>query len=237
MISAFMFTACQEKDIIPSGKKSEVTHPILFKYYQIRVADGIEYDLSNKGKEEVVIEADDNIQDYISVSQMGEVLYINKKKNSGVIWDSTVVKAHISTGYDLSLIDGVGKSIGTSNITLGGNTTFKIQLSGGSKFNAPINIPGYEAQAELADGSELTLRGTIKSLRLSSEGGSILNAYNLTATHLIAQIFSGGSKAYATVTGSLLMVDGKEGSKFYYKGNATPQILSLKDSSEVIHVE
>lgn len=221
-VLVLVFTACQQEEITPSGNINQKEYVFYQDYFQVNVSDGIQYTITPSDSDKVVIEADDNVQSEISVKQIGSIIYIKKLEDSKVKWDQTLVKAEIQTAQTLSAIQGETGSIGSCDFTLwglGGN--MKILLSGKSSFQSNVSIPSGNLWVELSDSSVAILNGTAKETRLLSESGSTLNAYGLTSTNLILQIFSGGSKAYTTVTDKIFAVDAKGGSTLYYKGLAT----------------
>jgi hypothetical protein len=230
-----VFTSCTEDEITPSGNVTNQTHLVYDDYIQLEVGSGIQYDITLGETEAVVIETDDNVQECISVKQTGSILSIKANGHFG----ATTVKAHIQTRQELYTIKGEGGSVGSCDYYLYGiDNELKIILSGGSTFTGMLYMPEGNAWLEMEDGSTLNLSGSLKEMRLLSEDGSKLDAYNLITYNLIAQIFDGGSSAYLTVSNKINVVAANGGSTLYYKGDAT--ILSsstFNDGSQAIHVE
>lgn len=235
---ALFFTACQQEEIIPSGNINQKTHLIYTDYFQINVSDGIEYTITPSDSDKVVIETDDNVQAEVSVKQVGNIIYISRNPDSNVKWNSTTVKANIQTDQTIYAIQGENGSKGNCDFSpCGTGSLFKVVLTGGSTFNSPISMAGGSVWVELSDGSEATLSGIANEMRLLLESGSKLNAYDLTATNLILQIFSGGSTAYATVTEKIFAVDAKGGSTLYYKGTGIVNpSSSFSEGASAVHV-
>lgn len=221
-VLALVLSACQQEEIKPSGNINQKEYAFNQDYFQINVSDGIHYTITPSDSDKVVIETDDNVQSQISVKQIGSIIYIKRMDDSNVKWDQTIVKANIQTAQTLSTIQGETGSTGSCNFTLWGQGGYmKIMLSGKSVFVSNLSMPSGHLWVELSDSSEALLSGAVKETRLLSESGSTLNAYGLTSANLILQIFSGGSKAYTTVTDQIFAVDAKGGSTLYYKGLAT----------------
>lgn len=237
-VLALLFTACQQEEIIPSGKITQVTHTFYTDYFQINVSDGIHYTITPSDSDKVVIETDDNVQAEVSVKQVGNIIYICRNADSNVKWNLSTVRANIQTAQTIYAIQGENGSKGSCDFSLwglGGN--LKIMLSGGSTFNSPISMTGGSVWVELSDGSEANLSGSANEMRLLLESGSKLNAYDLTTTNLILQIFSGGSSAYTTVTEKIFAVDAKGGSTLYYKGaGIVNPSSSFSEGASAVHV-
>lgn len=233
-----LFGACQQEEVIPSGNITQVTHTIYTDYFQINVSDGIQYTITPSDSDNVVIETDDNVQAAVSVKQVGNIIYICRNADSNAKWNLTTVKAIIQTAQTIYAIQGENGSKGSCDFSLwgvGGN--LKIMLSGGSTFHSPISMPGGSVWVELSDGSEATLSGIANEMRLLLESGSKLNAYDLTTTNLILQIFLGGSIAYTTVAEKIFAVDAKEGSTLYYKGTGIVNPLSsFSEGASAVYV-
>lgn len=237
-VLVLLFTACQEQEIIPSGNINHKTHVIYNDYFQINVTDGIQYTITPSDSDKVVIEADDNVQAEVLVKQVGNIIFISRKPDSNVKWNSTTVKANIQTAQTIYTIQGEKESKGSCDLSLRGvGGLLKIVLTGGSTFNSPISMAGGSVWVELSDGSEATLSGIANDMRLLLESGSKLNAYDLTAANLILQIFTGGSTAYATVTEKIFAVDAKGGSTLYYKGaGIVNPSSSFSEGASAVHV-
>jgi len=237
-VLAFLFTACQQEEITPSGNINRKEYAFYQDYFQVNVSDGIQYTITPSDSDKVVIETDDNVQAEISVKQIGNIIYIKRMDDSNVKWDKTTVKANIQTAQTLYAIQGEKGSTGSCDFSLwgvGGN--LKIMLSGKSSFQSGISMAGGNLWVELSDSSEAILNGTVKETRLLSESGSKLNAYDLTSANLVLQIFTGGSTAYTTVTDKIFAVDAKGGSTLYYKGiGIVNPNSSFSEGASAVHV-
>lgn len=239
-VFALLLTACEKETVTPSGNITQVTHPFYFDYYQVQVSDGIQYTITPSDSDKVVIETDDNIQSEIQAKQIGNIIYLSKKKGNNVDWNRTTVKAHLFTTQTLTSIQGESGSAGSCDMSLYGlGGLMKIVLSGGSTFTSAVNVAAAGSLwLELSDGSTANLSGSANEVRLLSESGSTLNAYDMSTNNLILQIFSGGSKAYMTVNEKIFAVDAKGGSMLYYKGAGVLNPgSSFSEGSAAVHVD
>jgi hypothetical protein len=218
LFSVLCMTSCQE--IIPSGNITEVRHEINADFIQISVAAGITFDISAGASDVISVETDDNMQEFISVSNQQDVLNIGVKEGNTNL-SFTSITVHIQTKQELYALVLQEGSHGTVNVPLTGiGGQLKLNTDEGSSLEADINAPNGEAWLELGGGSSMNLTGTVKDVKLLMDGGGTLEAYDLTMKNLIAQVFEGSSHANVTVTDNIYVPSADGGSTLYYKGTA-----------------
>ena len=178
-------------------------------------------------KESVVIEANDNLHQYIEVIKEENSLSIGLKNNVLVKGNATL-KAYITTKA-LHSFSGSGAShINVADIIK--ETDININLSGASYFTAEVHTKNITT--DLSGASEINLSGIAKDCSISASGASKFKDYALTTDYLYADL-SGASKIYITIIKEI-SVEASGASMLYYKGQAFSISQDLSGGSKLI---
>jgi hypothetical protein len=159
----------------------------------VDVNSGFRVHITQSSTYNVTITADDNLFNYIEVTQSGDTLIIGTKNV-----------------YNLQ---------GTLRADIFMPDLQDLQLSGGSNVNAAGFNMSTNFNADLSGGSSLTMTGQAGDLTAACSGGSSLNLQNF-AVHNADITFSGGSHGTINLDGRL-DADLSGGSQLFYMGNPT----------------
>jgi hypothetical protein len=151
----------------------------------ISVSSGIDLDVKQGNKCSLVIEADDNLQEYIISEVRDNVLHIYVKKNSRIqmshkmdahVTVSELNKLSVSGGGDVESLNTITSDDLSIAISGGGDLSFdlnagkvKCSLSGGG--DASLDGEIKDLDATLSGGGDLVFDGTLGMLELSMSGG------------------------------------------------------------------
>ena len=181
----------------------------------VEVGWGFEVKIDQSDSYSIDITADDNMFDYIEVSQTGNTLTIGLKW--GYSYQNTTLKAEITLPnlYELKLSGGTRGII--EEFT--SSHEFALELSGGSHLSGDFTTGG-DAQFALSGGSHLIgLDGAANDLTVSCSGGSHLDLSDFRV-HDATVTLSGGSHATINLD-SRLDGDLSGGSHLSYLGSPT----------------
>lgn len=200
----------------------------------IDVGGAFEVILSSGTEERVVIETDDNLQEYVEVKNSGGILEFSTKS----IRNPTKLKAYV-TFVNLDRINASGASSVKSATAIQGKT-LKVESSGASEVTL---FPALdEFIVEVSGAGEVTVEGTAEKLIADISG-----AGNLMATRLLCKNgnveASGAGTAKVNVSdqvnfetsgaGSIRNYYGKTDSSTTSGKNNTVDVLSKGDSTRV----
>ncbi|MGD8505874.1 MAG: head GIN domain-containing protein [Candidatus Bathyarchaeota archaeon] len=172
----------------------------------VEVGWGFEVKISQSDSYSINIKADDNMFDYIEVSQTGDTLTI------GLKWDYSY-----------------------QNVTLKAEITMpdlhELTLSGGTHGTAKEFTSSHDFDLSLSGGSTISLEGAANDLTISGSGGSHLYLSDFHV-HDATVNLSGGSSATVNLDGRL---DGdlSGGSHLKYVGNPTTVDVNTSGGSSV----
>ena len=193
----------------------------------VEVGWGFKVEIGQADSYSISIKADDNMFDYIEVSQTGDTLTIGLKW--GHIYQNVTLRAEI-TVPDLYELDFSGGTHGTVE-GFTSSHAFAVDLSGGSRLSGDFTTSG-DAQFSLSGGSRLIgMDGAANDLRVSASGGSNLELSDFSV-HDTSVNLSGGSSATINLEGRL---DGdlSGGSHLKYVGNPTTVDVNTSGGSTV----
>lgn len=210
------------------GSGSLATEPKDFTDFStVEAGWGFKVRIDHADSHSVEITADDNMFDYIEISQTGDTLTIGLKW--GYSYQNMTLRADITMPqlYELRFSGGTHGSI--EGFT--SSHEFKVELSGGSHLSGGFTTSD-DAQFALSGGSHLVeLEGAARNLRISASGGSRLGLLEFSVHNSTINL-SGGSSATINLDGSL---DGNlsGGSHLKYLGDPTVVDVNTSGGSTV----
>ena len=225
-------TSCQDiTTLIPSGNVT-IQERDVTNYNGIDVSSALMVDISFSDSEELIeVEADDNIQQYVIVEKVNNVLKVRLQDNIN-IKSSATLKVHIITkdNMDYYAVSGashlnVKDTIKTEDVS--------ISISGASTFISPI--VGNSLISTVDGASSLSLSGKIDSFQLKAEGASDASGYGLTVEDLDIRL-SGASEAKLLVNRTI-NITASGASSLLYKGNAAINSSNLEGASQIVKVD
>jgi len=165
-------------------------------------------------EEEIEIEANDNLHQYIEVKKVNNTLHIGLENNISVRGSATL-KAYVKTKH-VSLFSASGASRFFVDTPLDAEEV-NVHLSGASTFAGDVSA--NTLLADLSGASVMNITGNTNLLEVEASGASILKDYGFTSQSLIAEL-SGASKAYLSVNDEI-DIEASGASSLHYKGNAS----------------
>ena len=139
-------------------------------FHGVVVKSGIDLTVKQGSQPALVIETDDNLQEYI-ISEVKEgILYVYVRKNSQIT-RSNAMDAHV-TVKDLEKISASGGG-DVESLTMINTGEISIDLSGGGDLS--FKLTANRALCELSGGGNASLEGSIREYKASLSGGGDLD--------------------------------------------------------------
>jgi hypothetical protein len=226
ILTSLLFGSCKydidfgNESITGSGKVITETRN-LKDFDKITVARGLDCEIIQSNKSEVVVEADDNVMKGIKTTVENGTLkitsiynnYFNVKSKKIIVYVPVIVSLETTSGANLKNRD----VIKSNNIL--------IKSSSGSDIE--VNIESEKITAESTSGSDMILRGKAITLETSSSSGSLLNAERLLANEIISQSSSGSD----TTVNPILKLSAKASSGSSIGYIKKPNQIDIEESS------
>lgn len=209
----FLLGACN----INLGKKGNgnvviENRPLSGNFSGIKSSAGIQVFLTAGASNKVEVEADENLQQYISTEVINNMLVITSTEN---IRKSRAKKVHV-TFVELNKIEA---SSGSSII---GNSVIKsesLEISGSSGAEIEMEIFAKSASVQTSSGADVEIAGKASTLFASASSGSEIDAKNLQTLSCTAEASSG---ADITVhTAETIEARASSGAEITYYGSPT----------------
>jgi hypothetical protein len=183
------------------------------------------------GAEQVEIEANENLHQYIEVRKTGNTLTVGLRNGVSIRNGHARMNVYITANH---LTDFTAS--GASNIyvedPLVTNSEVYVDLSGASSFLAGVDVD--EMTLDMSGASNADLSGDVDHLRLFASGSSTLKDYDLWVNWFEGDL-SGASNAYLTVN-DRLDIEASGASNINFKGNGTIHSQNLSGASNVRRV-
>lgn len=198
-------------------------------FHGVSVSTGLDLYLSQKNKEEVYVEADDDELDKIITRVEGGILkiYIKEKSWFNLNWNTTPRKVYVSF-VNLDKLEASAGSDAQSEETL---KLDKLKLSASSGSDIKLELEANEIYVESSSGSDITLKGKTKHLQANSSSGSDINAGDLQTQKCNASV-SSGSDIRVHVTEEL-NANASSGGDITYSGNPVKKDINESSGGDV----
>ncbi len=212
--------------IDPSSNITSTTHDIV-DFTEVRLSSEFNAIVSfSETEESVVIEANENLQEFITVEEKGGALVIGFKKNLNITGNSTLnVKIVTREVNDFS-------ATGESTFTVLDKITsdrVNVDLTGESSFTA--ELASKDLTFDITGDSKIDLTGTVDNVDAKLTGESDMTDYDFTCKALDINL-TGESKAQMTVTETIRVTASGE-SQLFYKGDASIEKQTTTGNSKV----
>ena len=207
------------------------------KFTGVSVSSGIKVNFTQGNNQSVIVDTDQNLQQYVTTEVENGILVIavkykenrnlNFKKLLVTIEAPRLSSVKVSSGSLFTTLNTIKENDFDSKISSGANlnadlniaNSVKVDISSGS--SARIASTSRTLQFEGSSGSMATLEGTADKIYLDLSSAAACNAQNLIAKNVIADASSGANiKVHATET---LTATASSGASIRYKGD--PEIL------------
>jgi hypothetical protein len=157
------------------------------KFTNVEVNNGIDLTIEQSQSTEILVEADDNLQEHITTTIENGTLIISYDQN--LFADLTSKKVTVKMPFIEALEATSSSTITGANTLMGENIT--IHSSSGATIE--INLEADTIICDSSSGSDITISGKALELKTTASSGSDIKAINLLANNITADVSSGAS--------------------------------------------
>jgi hypothetical protein len=190
-LTALLFSSCNHSvnwnTIVGSGNVTTEKRKIEGKFTNVEVNNGIDLMIEQSESTEIIVEADDNLQEHITTTIENGTLIISCDKNSFI--DLTAKKVIVRMPFIEALEARSSSTITGANTLMGENIT--IHSSSGATIE--IDLEADTIICDSSSGSDITINGKALELKTTASSGSDIKANNLLANNVTADVSSGAS--------------------------------------------
>ncbi len=242
LLTSVLFVGC---GVVVTGSGNLETETFDFSNFtKVEAHNGFQVELTQSSAYSIEITTDDNVQEYLEVTESGDTLKIRLtgfRTYSSVTLEAKITMPDIYginlSGGSQADITGFSSSHDFSAALSGGSgldgniTTADadFDLSGGSRVAG--SITAGDADFGLSGGSQVNLDGTADDVEINSSGGSQLDLEAFPVSNADVNI-SGGGRATVNVSGTL-DVNLSGGSRVLYVGEPTLGDIDLSGDSTI----
>lgn len=226
LLAVLSLGSCLEfETVFPYGNTVAYERPVR-TFDNIAVSSGFELIVTQSNSQEVVIEAKENLHQYIEVTVIGRSLKVYRSR--GVLFGRGAnVKVYVSSDYLEDISSSGGGSVVFDNLWVG--NALDVHISGGGDLYGDVDLVSLDVS--LSGGSKADLAGYADNLKINSSGGSKLWFNYLESIDCTLNISGGGyAEVYAKQS---LHVSGSGGSRVFFKGN--PFITSNLSGGSIVN--
>lgn len=199
-------------------------------FTRAHVSGNIDLYVKQDSVRSIIVEADENLQEFIIISMEGDKLVV-KPKDGYNLSGSKNIKVYVSSPVFKSLkASGACDIIGENKIT--STEMIEIDLSGAS--NVKLELKAPKVDAELSGAGSVELKGETKDFSVSGSGSSDIKCIELMAENVDVHISGAGdAEVFASVK---LDISVSGAGNVKYKGNAAVN-KSISGAGSVKKVE
>lgn len=188
-IALFVLAFGLQSCVITNGKVGNghvilENRPVSAEFNAIKSSAGIDVYITQGNENEIVVETDENLQEYIATEISGNTLKIYPEKS---IRRSKALKVHV-TFID---IERLSASSASSINTTSEIRSQNLDLSTSSGASASLEVLSENLEAKASSGSEITLSGKAQSFLVQSTSGATIRARDLQTIRCSATASSG----------------------------------------------
>lgn len=179
--------------------------------------------------ETVSIEANENLQEFITVSKIGSKLLVEFDNGISISGNPTI---NLSVSMsNPSEIRGSGALAVTleNGIT---STDLDVYLSGASTLTGALNLENFNA--DISGASSFNLTGHVDEFDIIASGASLFNGYNFDADYFDAVL--SGASVFRLVVNTSIELTASGASFLYYKGEAQVNEANVSGASQIVKV-
>ena len=205
-----------------SGNRNVVTEDRSTKEYftKIKVSTGLDLYVSQGSKNQITVEADENLQDIIVTEVNDGILKIYSEKN---IWRAKARKIYV-TIKNLEAITATSGSDVYTNETLKVNN---LNISATSGADIHISVDANTIETAATSGSDIEISGVSNNHISKATSGASIDAYQLRSKNVTVRVTSGADiNVYASES-----IDAKATSGGDIDIKGSPKKVNKKTSS------
>jgi hypothetical protein len=199
----------------------------LSTFTQIEVEDAFSVDVTYSPTQElVVVEAPDNLHEFIETNVVSGKLKVHFQKNKNISCKDDI-KIHITTA-DLNKFDLSEASNVVLNNALNAYD-FELEMAGASNFEGEVNVASGDIEMRGASNAEIN--GTAMDAFVDLRGASTIRKYEFEIETLDVKL-SGASTAFLTILNSM-SVELSGASTLNYKGDPVITHINTSGASSI----
>ena len=196
------------------GNGKIITKEIMVSsFLQLHLCLSHEIEIHHSNEEKVVIEMDENLQDYIDVSNSGRTLYVTT--DTGLFKKSLFTRCKVKVYYrQLNVINITNENADfdcRELLDFPNDIAINIQSIGNTKLR--INAPGIKLISQCE--GDITLEGKCHFIDIKHESEGSLNAKGLIADEVVMK-HRGAGEINLFANNSITIRHSGEGNIFYY---------------------
>lgn len=192
----------------------------------VDVSNSIDVELTQGNKNEVIVEADDNIIQYVNVENKGGVLHISFRSNVNV--SNYTVKVKV-TSPAFTKIEANSSADITSTNTI--TSADKISVTASSSADIDLKVDAPSILADAGSSATINLEGKTQQFEASASSSADINAENLKAESVNATAGSSGTcNVFASVK---LNAEANSSGSVNYTGGVTNIVKKESSSGSV----
>jgi hypothetical protein len=230
---SIVFSACDNNNstIIPSANVT-TQEKFITDYNGVEISSAFVVDIEYSATEEsIIIEASENLHQYIEVEKVNDKLRIKIRDNTNFSGSATL-RAHIITKNYLKSISATE----ASQITLVNaqeSAEVNIYMTDASLLIGTINTNLLTAFIDGA--ANATLSGSADTFTLNGASASVIGTFDMIINYADIQL-DGASSASLTVNGTIDLI-ASGASVLMYKGTAQINNLELSEGSQIVKAD
>jgi len=194
-------------------------------FTEVEISSAFEFEIEQSGSYNISVTADDNVIDYVQVSQVGQTLKIGLRT---VTWFGPVTLRTSVTMPELRGLTVSGASRGDI-YDFSSTEDVDITVSGASRVNGDITAGNVEF--DISGASTIQLDGSADDMVASVSGASRLNLDDFTVNNADVN-FSGASRGTVNLDGRL-DADLSGASRLWYIGEPTMGDINTSGASTI----
>ena len=220
-ITALLFASCNFVNTIEgSGNVTKEKRMVQGDFKKVSVNNAIELVIEQAAVTEIVVEADDNIQNDIKISVHDGTLEIHSEHgNFSNATRRVIVKMPIIDKIEASS----AATVKSQSVIEGQN----IELETSSAANMDVNVESDNISLDSGSGSSINIEGKALTLKTSASSGSTIDAKRLLANEIDADASSGASLNIHPIV--RLKAEASSGASINY--DTTPKIIEKNTNS------
>ena len=194
-------------------------------FTEVEIGSAFEFEIKQSGSYSINVTADDNVIDYVQVSQVGQTLTIRLRR---VVFLGPVTLRASVTMPQLNSLTASGASRGTVS-GFSSNEDLDIEVSGASKLTG--DITAGDVEFDISGASTIQLEGSADDMVADVSGASSFKLDDFIVNNADID-FSGASSGTVNLTG-ILNADLSGASRLWYIGEPTMGTIDTSGASTI----
>lgn len=189
-------------------------------FTKIKVSTGLDLYITQGATTEIIVEADENLQDIIITEINNGVLKIYSEKN---IWRAKARKVYVT----LETLEGLSATSGSDIYSQKTLQVNDLAVSATSGANIRIDLDANSVTSSATSGADIEITGIANNHTSSATSGASIDAYNLRSKNVTVKVSSGADiNIYASES---IAAKATSGGDIDFKGS--PKSVTKKSSS------